>query len=140
MSSKPSKLSGFFALALVVSAGPLLGGCASTTVDESTFFVDPSRYALYDCKTLAAYRVSYGKRAEELRGLMVKAESGVAGPIVAEMAYRPDYLTNQAQLKSLEAMWRQNRCDSANQASDPSFARPSPGTEPVAGRSKSSVY
>ena len=118
----------------------MLCGCAGAPLDESTFFVDPSRYALYDCKTLAAYRLSYGKRAEELRGLMVKAESGAAGSIVAEVAYRPDYVSAQAQLKSVEAMWRQNRCDSANQASDPSFARPSPGTEPVAGRSKSSVY
>src|SRR5436190_23486419 len=107
MSSKRPKLSCFFALAIFAGAGMMLGGCASTTVDESTFFADPSRYALYDCKALAAYRLSYAKRAEEIRALMVKAETGAAGSIVAEMAYRPDYVSAQAQLKSIETMRRQ---------------------------------
>lgn len=117
-----------------------LAGCATSAVDEATFFADPSRYALYDCKQLAVARSSYSTRIEELRGLMMKAETGAAGSVVAEMAYRPDYVSAQGQLKSANAAWERNRCDSAAQAADPSLARPSPGMEPTAGRSKSRVY
>jgi hypothetical protein len=118
----------------------MLAGCASTVVDESTFFVDPARFAMYDCKQLAPVRLAYAKRVEELQGLMAKAETGAAGSVVAEIAYRPDYLSQQALLKSANAAWERNRCDSAPQAADPAFARPSPGMEPAAGRSKSRVY
>lgn len=118
----------------------MLAGCATGVVDEATFFADPSRYALYDCKQLAAARRDYATRIEELRGLMVKAETGAAGSVVAEMAYRPDYVSAQGQLKAANAAWERNRCESAAQAADPSLARPSPGMEPTAGRSKSRVY
>jgi hypothetical protein len=140
MFGKHSKPTRFFAFVSSVGAAVMLAGCASTTVDESTFFVDPARFALYDCKQLSAVRVSYTRRVEELQGLMAKAETGAAGSVVAELAYRPDYLSNQALLKSANAAWERNRCASAPQAADPSFARPSPGMEPAAGRSKTRVY
>ena len=85
-------------------------------------------------------RQSYTRRIEELQGLMAKAETGAAGSVVAEIAYRPDYVSNQAMLKSANAAWERNRCASEPQAADPAFARPSPGMEPAAGRSKSRVY
>jgi hypothetical protein len=125
---------------LVAAAGAALSGCATSIVDESTFFADPATFALYDCKQLAAARETYTKRVEELQALMVKAETGAGGPVIAEIAYRPDYLSNQARLKSANAAWQRERCDSAAQAADPSFARPSPGMDPAAGRSKSRVY
>ena len=109
-------------------------------VDESTFFADPATFALYDCKQLAAARENYVKRIEELQGLMAKAETGAGGAVVAEIAYRPDYLSNQARLKSVNAAWQRERCESAAQAADPSFARPAPGMDPSPGRSKSRVY
>lgn len=137
MSGKCSKLSRFFALAMSAPAAAMLSGCASTVVDESTFFADPARYAMYDCKQLDPVRLSAAKRVEELQGLMAKAETGAGGSIVSEFAYRPDYLSAQASLKSANAAWERNRCD---QSTDPALARPSPGKDPAAGRSKSRVY
>lgn len=124
---------------IAAAAFAALSGCA-TSPDESTFFADPAAYALYDCKQLASVRDSYTKRVEELQGLMAKAETGAGGSVVAEIAYRPDYLSAQARLKSANAAWQRERCDSAVQAADPSFQRPSPGMDPSAGRSKSRVY
>jgi hypothetical protein len=138
MSAKSTKLARLFVVA--IASALVLSGCATATVDESTFFVDPARYAMYDCKQLAPVRQTATKRIEELQGLMTKAETGPAGSIVSEMAYRPDYVSAQATLKSANAAWERNRCESAGQSGDPSFARPSPGMEPTAGRSKSRVY
>src|SRR5262245_47542032 len=100
MSGKLTKLTRFFALA--TTAGALLSGCASTgsVVDESTFFADPASFAMYDCKQLAPLRDGYAKRIAELQGLMAKAETGAGGSVVAEIAYRPDYVSAQAKLKS----------------------------------------
>jgi hypothetical protein len=137
MSGKLTKLTRFFALALTASG--LLSGCASTgaVVDESTFFADPATFAMYDCKQLATARTDLAKRVEELRGLMNKAETGAGGSVVAEIAYRPDYLSNQARLKSANAAWERNQCENVT---DPALARPKPGSEPTAGRSKGRVY
>lgn len=140
MSAKQSKPSRFFALAVAAGAAAMLGGCASVALDESTFFADPATFAMYDCKQLGVVRKSYAQRIDELQGLMAKAETGAGGSVVAEVAYRPDYVSAQAKLKSANSYWAQNRCDSAVQAGDPSFARPSPGMEPASGRSKSRVY
>jgi hypothetical protein len=137
MSRKASKLT---RILVVAAAGAALSGCATSMVDESTFFVDPATFALYDCKQLAAQREAYVKRIEELQGLMTKAETGTGGSIVAEIAYRPDYVTNQARLKSVNAAWQRERCESAARAADPSLSRPSPGMDPSPGRSKSRVY
>jgi len=139
MSGKLTKLARFFALA--TSAGVVLSGCAGTGsgdgLDESTFFADPATYAMYDCKQLATAREGLVKRVEELRGLMTKAETGAGGAVVAEIAYRPDYLSSQARLKSANAMWERNRCETVT---DPALGRPKPGTVPPAGRSKGRVY
>ena len=140
MSGKSKTVADFFAVAVAVAAAMALSGCATPVVDESTFFANPARYSMYDCKQLAPVRLSAVKRIEELQGLMTKAETGVGGSIIAEMAYRPDYVSAQATLKLANAEWQRNRCDTEVQAADPSFARPSPGVEPIAGRSKSRVY
>jgi hypothetical protein len=137
MSGKLTKLTRFFALAATASV--LLSGCAATgsVVDESTSFADPATFAIYDCKQLATARDSYTKRIEELQGLMTKAETGAGGAVVAEIAYRPDYVSAQAKLKSVNAAWERNRCENVT---DPALARPRPGSEPTAGRSKGRVY
>jgi hypothetical protein len=74
---------------------------------------------------------------EELQGLMTKAETGAGGSVVAEIAYRPDYLSAQARLKSANAAWERNHCENVT---DPALARPKPGSAPTAGRSKGRVY
>lgn len=129
MSGRPTSFRCFS----VIAVGAMLSGCASATVDESTFFADPATFAMYDCKQLDTARASYSRRVEELQGLMAKAETGAGGAIVSEIAYRPDYLSAQAHLKSANAAWERNRC-STQQSADPSLARPSSGTPLVPGR------
>ena len=78
--------------------------------DMSAAFADPSRYELYDCKQLENERKGLASRAAELQGLMAKAETGTAGPLVAEMAYRNEYLRIRGQAHFAEEAWRKNKC------------------------------
>ena len=87
-----------------------LGGCADMSGIMMSAFADPAKYELYDCKQLEAERKGLTKRAEELEGLMAKAETGVAGSVVSELAYRNDYITVHAQAKLAEEAWRRNKC------------------------------
>ena len=73
-------------------------------------FADPAKYELYDCKQLETERKALGVRAAELQGLMAKAETGVAGPVVAEIAYRNDYVAVRGQMRFADEAWRKNRC------------------------------
>ena len=42
---------------------------------------------------------------------MAKAETGVGGSVVAELAYRNDYISDaQGQSKFAEEAWRRNKC------------------------------
>ena len=41
---------------------------------------------------------------------MAKAETGVAGPVVAELAYRNDYIAVRGQAKLADEAWRRNKC------------------------------
>lgn len=125
--------------ALAVFTGALLSGCAATgsAFDEATFFSDPAAYAMYDCKQLATVRDAQGKRVEELQGLMTKAETGVGGAVVTELAYRSDYVAAQAKLKRANESWERNRCENVT---DPGLARPQSGAKPAAGRSTGRVY
>jgi hypothetical protein len=98
--------------AFALSAALALAGCSGVAMDESTFFVDPSRYDLYDCRQLADVRKQQSDKVDELKRLMAKAETGTGGSVVSELAYRPDYVTAQANLKLANRVWNENRCDS----------------------------
>ena len=93
---------------LVLSVG--LGGCAGMSDSMSTAFADPAKYDLYECKQLEAERKSLDSRAAELQGLMAKAETGVAGPVVAELAYRNEYVSVRGQARFAEEAWQRNKC------------------------------
>jgi hypothetical protein len=97
------------AAALLGLAGAL-PGCAGIGENMSSAFVDPAKYDLYNCKQLETERKSLATRAAELQGLMAKAETGVAGPVVAEVAYRNDYISVRAQQKLAEEGWQRNKC------------------------------
>ena len=73
---------GLAALALV-ALGAGLSGCAGMSDAISPAFADPAKYDLYDCKQLETERKSLAARTAALQGLMTKAETGVAGPVVA---------------------------------------------------------
>jgi hypothetical protein len=131
------RLARFSALAL--SAGATLSGCAATSsgLDEATFFSDPAAFAMYDCKQLGPVRAAHAKRVEELQGLMTKAETGVGGSVISEVAYRSDYVSAQAKLKRANQEWELKRCENVT---DPGLSRPQRGAAPAAGRSTGRVY
>jgi hypothetical protein len=98
------------AIAAMLTLGLGLSGCASMSDDMTSAFADPARYALYDCKQLEAERKRLALRSAELHGLMEKAQTGVGGPVVAEMAYANDYVQVRGQAKNAEEAWRQSKC------------------------------
>ncbi|MBV8923039.1 MAG: hypothetical protein JOZ76_34140 [Bradyrhizobium sp.] len=102
-----------------------LGGCAEMNDTMTTAFADPAKFELYDCKQLEAARKSLAERAAELQGLMAKADSGFAGPVVAEMAYRNDYVAIRGQSHYAEEAWQKNHCRETP-------AAPPPAAKPVA--------
>ena len=94
-------------LALVL----VLPGCAQMSDSSmSLAFADPAKYNLYDCKQLEPERKRLAARTAELQGLMAKAETGVGGAVVAEVAYRNDYIAARGQAKLADEAWQKNRC------------------------------
>ena len=87
-----------------------LAGCADMNDSLSVAFADPAKYELYDCKQLEAERKNLASRSAELQGLMAKAETGVAGPVVSELAYRNEYIAVRGQSRNAEDAWRRNNC------------------------------
>ena len=100
------------AVALLV-AGMGLGGCAGMNDSMSTAFADPAQFDLYECKQLEPVRKYLATRSAELQGLMAKAETGFAGPVVAELAYRNEYIAVRGQSKFAEEAWQRNRCQNS---------------------------
>jgi hypothetical protein len=99
-----------FAFAALFAFGFGLGGCSSMPDTMTLAFADPAKYELYDCKQLEAERKKLAMRAAELRGLMDKAQGGVAGPVVAEMAYSNEYVAVRGQASNAEDAWRRSKC------------------------------
>ncbi len=117
------------AVALLVAAVGL-GGCAGMSDNMSTAFADPAKYDLYECKQLEAVRKSLAERTAELQGLMAKAETGVGGTVVAELAYRNEYIAVRGQAKFADEAWQRNRCvagaPAAATAPEPPVVAPAP--------------
>ena len=97
------------AIALLASCCSL-SGCADMSDNMSSAFADPAKYDLYECKQLEVERKSLAARTAELQGLMAKAETGVAGSVVAEVAYRNDYIAVRGQSRLAEEAWQRNKC------------------------------
>jgi hypothetical protein len=114
---------------LVLGVG--LSGCASVGDSMSSAFADPAKYDLYDCKQLEAERKALTSRRTDLEGLMAKAETGVGGSVVSELAYRNDAIAVSGQSKLVEEAWQRNRCQvSAPAAAAPAApAAPTPNTK-----------
>jgi hypothetical protein len=101
-----------------------LAGCADMSDSMTSAFADPARYEFYDCKQLEAERKNLATRAAELQGLMAKADTGFAGPVVAELAYRNEYIAVRGQTRLAEEGWRRNKCHES--------PPPAPGAAPAA--------
>jgi len=124
-----------------------LSGCADMSDSLTTAFADPAKYDLYDCKQLEPERKNLAARAAELQGLMAKADTGVAGPVVAELAYRNEYVAVRGQARFAEEAWQRNRCHPSPPAAPAAAvpeASPAPPANAKAGkprnRSGSAVY
>jgi hypothetical protein len=119
-----------------------LGGCADLGDTALSAFADPAKYDYYDCKQLEAERKAISNRSAELQGLMAKAETGAAGSVVGELAYRNDYITARAQSKLVEEAWRRNKChETPPAATTPTAAVTPPAKDkPARSRSGSAVY
>lgn len=115
------------AVAALFTLGVGLGGCAGMSDSMSTAFADPAKYEFYDCKQLEAERKSLASRSAELQGLMAKADTGVAGPVVAELAYRNDYTALRGQAKFADDAWGRNKCHE----SPPAAAGAAPAVSPA---------
>ncbi len=119
-----------------------LSGCADMSDSITSAFADPAKYDLYDCKQLEAERKSLATRSAELRGLMDKAQSGVAGPVIGELAYRNEYIAVRGQAKNAEEVWQRNKCRETTPAKPAVSAGPpvndKAGQPPV--RSGNAVY
>ena len=123
--------------AALLAVGLTLSGCAEMSDSASLAFADPARYELYDCKQLEPERRRIANALAENQGLMAKAETGVGGSVVAEMAYRNDNIALRGQLHFAEEAWRKNRCrESAPTA--PAGSPPAPLPPPS--RAGSAVY
>ena len=109
MSAVQPLLRAAMAMALL-GLGVGLNGCAEMSDSLTVAFVDPAKYDLWDCKQLEAERVRLATRSAELQHLMAKAETGVAGPVVAELAYRNEYIAVRGQSKLADEVWRHDKC------------------------------
>jgi hypothetical protein len=116
------RLAAFGALvAAVLSAGGLLSACSSTgenalgnnpltANNPFTVFADPGMYSFYNCEQLAAQRIGWKAREQELKLLMDKAGQSTGGAVVNVIAYQGDYVAATEQLKIIEMTARNKNC------------------------------
>jgi hypothetical protein len=114
------------ALAVLLVLGAGVGGCAEIGDSMTSAFADPAKYDLYECKQLEPERKALAARAAEYQGLMAKAETGVAGPVVAELAYRNEYIAIRAQAKLADEAWQRNKCHTSPPVADAPALKPVP--------------
>src|SRR5258705_3497109 len=119
-------------VAAMLAFGVGLSGCADMGDTLSTAFADPAKYELYDCKQLETERKTLTTRSAELQGLMAKADTGLAGPVVAELAYRNEYVSVRGQARFAEEAWQRNQCHPSPPAPAPTAAAPDASPAPPA--------
>ena len=144
--SRMSRATALTLLALGAGLGATLGGCANVGDSfASAAFVDPAKYEQFDCKQLEGERKALATRTAELQGLIAKAETGVGGSVVGELAYRNDYISARASSKLAEETWQRNKCVAGSPAAvtlppAPAPAQPAPGKGHGSAKSGSAIY
>jgi hypothetical protein len=99
-----------------VFAAALLSGCSSTgenplTKDNPfTVFVDPGKYAYYNCEQIAGQQKYWQSKEQELRELMNRAEKSTGGGAINVIAYQTDYTSAKEELKVLDTTARSKNC------------------------------
>ena len=120
--------------AAMLAFGVGLSGCADMGDTLSTAFADPAKYELYDCKQLETERKTLTTRSAELQGLMAKADTGLAGPVVAELAYRNEYVSVRGQARFAEEAWQRNKCHPSPPAAPAAAVPEASPTPPAPGK------
>ena len=119
-------------------------GCADMSEGMTAAFADPAKYELYNCKQLEDERKSLATRTAELQGLIAKAQTGTGGTVVAELAYRNDYIALRGQSHYADEAWRKNRCrPSAPSPAGASSSSPAPAANalpPQPSKAGNAVY
>jgi hypothetical protein len=110
----------------LLALGAGLAGCASVGDSMATAFADPAKYELYDCKQLETERKNLATRAAAQQGLMDKAQTGVAGPVVAELAYRNEAIAIEGQRRFAEEAWVKGKCHASPPTPATASATPPP--------------
>jgi hypothetical protein len=131
------------ALAACLLSGMGLSGCAEMSDSVGPAFADPAKYDLYDCKQLETERKNLANRSAELQGLMDKAQAGAAGPVVAEIAYRNEYIAVRGQARNAEEAWQRSKCHETPPAAAKAVsAGPAPNDKPgrPSAKSGNAVY
>jgi hypothetical protein len=118
-------------LVLLLGFGIGMGGCANMSDSLTSAFADPAKYDNYDCKQLQVARKALAVRSAELQGLMAKADTGVAGSVVSEVAYRNDYISTRASSKLAEEVWKRNNCVAVPEKAGTAAGVPSAMPDPV---------
>lgn len=114
--------------AVLLASAAALSGCANMSDGMTSAFADPAKYELYNCKQLETERKALAVRLAELQGLMSKAQTGAGGPVVAELAYRNDYIALRGQAKNADEAWVTNKC---RETPAKAAATPSPASTPA---------
>src|ERR1700722_5464015 len=117
-----------FAGMVLLACGTLLSGCAEMSDGMTSAFADPAKYDLYDCKQLETERKNLATRMTQLQSLMAKAETGVGGPVGAELANRKELIAVRGQARLADEVWQRNKC----RASAPAAAAPATASAPAA--------
>jgi hypothetical protein len=96
--------------AVLLASAAALSGCANMSDGMTSAFADPAKYELYNCKQLETERKNLATKMAEYQGLMSKAQTGTGGVVVAELAYRNDYIALRGQVRNADEAWVTNKC------------------------------
>lgn len=124
---------------LALGLGFGLSGCADMGDSVAVAFADPAKYDLYDCKQLEPERKALATRLAEQEGLLAKAQTGTAGPLVGELAYRNEIIAIRGQAHFADEAWRRNKCHDTPPAAAAPPASPPPSVNAKAKSKHSSA-
>jgi hypothetical protein len=98
-------------LSFVVLMFPaLLAACGTALENTFTVFADPGQYEWFSCEQLLPQRKVWEAKEKELKLLMDRARQSTGGAAISVIAYQPDYVTAQEQLKVIDMTLRTKKC------------------------------
>jgi hypothetical protein len=87
-----------------------LAACGTALENQFTVFADPGRYEWHSCEQLLPQRKYWEDKEKELKLLMDRARQSTGGAAISVLAYQPDYVTAQEELKVIDMTLRTKKC------------------------------